>query len=340
MCNRLFSKIAIALGNRLLIIKSSKSKTEFLKFYKRGFSSIKEFAVNKTQFLKGFSFLLCLLLFCTCEDSELQLWSSTGKRDASFFRDRRNKNPEDKTKVLNQSREIYSGAKLCSTDSACVETCNSIFSLDFDREDCLQFPVPQVYRFERIYNNILEQELSSLKKIDAFDLKVFLNLSPEPFLKPLQTLGPVSAKVFLNWIADDWQVAEVFHKEDFDFFFLEIFLNEIQASPISSLKEEVIEGNTFVDLAWLKQNDFALLWLDDYFKKAQCSGLEEEKTEDCTLAQYCSLSESLKSDVLTEIVEFENLKELLDKKQSQSYTDLKDFCFTFCSSEKGQNYCE
>ena len=221
-----------------------------------------------------------------------------------------------------------------------MEICNSIFSLDFDKKDCLQLPVPQVRRFKKIYNNILEENLNSLKEIDAFDLKVFLNVSPEPFLKPLQTLGSVSAKTFLNWIADDWQMAEVFHKEDFDFFFLEIFLNEIQASPISSLKEEVIEGNTFVELAWLKQNDSALFWLDDYFKKIQCSDLEGEKAEDCALAQYCSLRESLKSDILTEIVEFKNLKQILEKKKIQPPTDLKKLCLTFCSSEKGQNYCE
>lgn len=265
--------------------------------------------------------------------------SSTGKKDATFFKNRRNKD-SDRKEALGQSQEIYSGGKLCSSDNSCVEICNHIFSLDFDRQDCLQLSAPQIRRFEKIYNNILEKELNSLKKIDAFDLKVFLNVSPEPFLKPLQTLGPVSAKVFLNWIADDWQVAEVFHKEDFDFLFLEIFLNEIQPSPISSLKEEVIEGNTFVELAWLKQNDSALFWLDNFFRKMQCSGLEGEKVEDCTLAQYCSLSESLKTDILTEILEFKNLKQILEEKQIQSYTNLKELCSTFCSSEKGQNYCE
>ena len=57
------------------------------------------------------------------------------------------------------------------------------------------------------------------------------------------------------------------------------------------------------------------------------------------MAQYCLLSENFEDDVSEEIVDFENLKLVLDK-HSQTYTNLKDFCLAFCSSEKGQNYCQ
>ena len=210
--------------------------------------------------------------------------------------------------------------------------------MDLDKKDCKELFAIQVHRFEKVYNSILEKDLNILQEIDVFDLKVFLNLSPEPFFRVLQTLGPISAKVFLNWIIADWRVGKVFHKEDWDFLFLEIFLKEIQLSPISSLREEVAEGRTFIELAWLKQNDFALFWLGDYFEKVQCSNSDEEKIEDCVLAQYCLLSGNFKNDVLKEVMDFEDLKLLLDK-HSQIYTNLKDFCSSFCSSVRGQNYC-
>lgn len=295
------------------------------------------FLVNIRCFFRGILFL-CFFLVCACGQPIVSP-PTVKEKDTSFFKYRRDKDP-DRKEILEQSQQVYSGGKLCSSDSSCVEICDRIFSLDFDEEDCKQLSAPQVYRFEKIYNSILEKELVFLQEIDFFDLRVFLNVSPEPFLKILRTLGPVSTKVFLNWIASDWRVAEIFNKEDWDFLFLEIFLNEIQLSPIDSLKEEVVEGRTFIELAWLKQNDPALFWLDDYFKKVQCSNFAGEKAENCKLAQYCLLSESFKSDVLREIVGFKTLKQILDKKQDRPYTDLKSFCVSFCSSEKGQNYCE
>ena len=286
---------------------------------------------------KGILFSLFFLL-CACE-SDLVLTSSTEEKEASFFQSRREKD-RDRKEVLNQSQIIYSGGEPCSSDLSCVKICHHIFSLDSDKKDCEQLTAPQVDQFKKLYNFILEQELTSLQKINIFDLKVFLNLSPEPLFRSLKTLGPFSAKYFLNWIASDWQVARVFSEEDWDFLFLEIFLNGIQISPISSLREEVVEGRTFVELAWLKQNDSALFWLNDYFKGVQCAKLNGEEAESCILAQYCLLSPSFQHDVLKEIMSFKSLNLILNKRPGPSYASLKDFCFVFCSSEEGQNYCQ
>ena len=289
---------------------------------------------------KTFSKGLIFLSFCSffsCEQSFV-LPSYIEEKDSSFFQLRREKDT-DRNKTLEQSHNIYAGGGICSSDFSCMEICDQIFSFESDEKDCLQLPIPQVYRFETLYSQIHEKDMSSLKEINVFDLKVFLNLSPEPFLKVLRTLGPISAKVFLNWIAEDWKVAEVFTKEDWDFLFLEIFLNEIQLSPISSLKEEVSEGRTFVELAWLKQNDSALFWLHDYFKEVQCLDVKEEKADSCVLAQYCRISESFQRDIMKEIMGFEKLKQILSQRQSQPHTDLESFCFSFCASEKGQDYC-
>ena len=217
-------------------------------------------------------------LFFGCAEQTIVLPSSTIENPSTFFKSRRGKDTNRK-EVLKQSHTIYAGGKLCSSFASCKQTCNLLFSLDLDKKDCVKLPSLQIHRFEKVYKSILEKELSVLQEIDVFDLKVFLNLSPEPFLQVLQTLGPVSAKVFLNWITADWRVAKVFNEEDWDFLFFQIFLKEIQLSPINSLREEVAEGRTFVELAWLKQNDFALFWLGDYFQQVQCSKFNEEEAE-------------------------------------------------------------
>ena len=277
-------------------------------------------------------------LLCACESDFVLMASSTEEKGASFFQSRQAKD-RDRKEVLNQSHIIYS-EELCSSDLSCVEMCHHIFSLDSDKKDCEQLTAPQVYQFKKLYDHILKQELTFLQKINIFDLKVFLNLSPEPLFRSLKTLGPFSAKHFLRWIASDWRVAKIFSEEDRDFLFLEIFLKGVHIFPISSLREELIEGRTFIELAWLKQNDSALFWLNDYFEKVQCAHLSGEKAEDCVLAQYCLLSPDFQQDVLKEIMSFKNLKLILNKRPGPSYTNLKDCCSAFCSSEEGRDYCQ
>ena len=264
--------------------------------------------------------------------------SSIDEKDSFFFETRRTKD-KDRIKVLEQSHKIYSGGEICSVNSSCVKICNRIFSLDLDREDCEQLPAPQVYQFEKLYDYILEKDLFSLQKINIFDFKMFLNFSPEPLYHSLRTLGPFFSKQFLIWIASDWKAVKVLSEEDWDFLFLEIFLNEGGLFPISPLKEKLSEGQSFAELAWLKQNDSAFLWLDDYFHKVQCLELKEKEVNHCVLAQYCLLSEDFQSDVLKEFVDFKRLKVILDQTSEWPQVDFKGFCSAFCFSEKGQNYC-
>ena len=280
-------------------------------------------------------FIYVFLILCACESTFI-LPSSIEEKDAFFFNSLRKIN-FDRKEVLDQSKQIYGGDNTCSEKASCLKICNEIFVLDEDQKDCYELPAPQVDQFQELYHHVLEKKIESLQEINVFDLKVFLNLSLEPFYRSIKTLGPFFAKNFLTWIAIDWRVAKVFGEEDKDFLFLEVFLNKISYLPISSLKEEIIEGRTFVELAWLKQNDPALLWLNTYFEKKKCSDLTKEEVKNCMLAQYCLLSPSLKNDVSKEIMEFKGLKPLLGGKPEAK--DLKVFCSYFCSSKAGQVYC-
>ena len=299
----------------------------------------KQDCLKKTGF-GCLSFFALPLLFSACgPDQDIKLASTKGEdKSAEFFQSRQEQD-SDRADILKQSHKIYTGDKLCSTDPSCLQKCGDIFSVESDQKDCGQLPSVQVDRFEELFGFLQEESLDSLEKIDAFDFKVFINLSPEPFSRFLKTSGLFSSKIFLSWIACDWQIAEVFYKEDHDFLFLEIFLNKIQISPIDSLREKLMEGRSFAELAWIKQNDFALFWLDGYLK-GQCVHIEgEDKADNCLLSQYCSLSQGFKKDVLEEIMDFEPLKPLVDKKRNLPRKDLQELCLAFCPSEENEGLC-
>lgn len=286
-------------------------------------------------FFKEYSFLFFFSLIACGQDISI-LPSTLAEKDPSFFQNRKETDP-DRIEIFKRSYHIYHGGKKCISDPSCVKICDQIFSLDLDKKDCAQLSQPQVDRFEKLYGYLLEKDQASLNKIEAFDLRVFLNVSPQPLLQILRTLGPVSVKTFLIWLIEDWKVGEVFYREDFDFLFLEIFLNEMDISPINSLKEKVSENRTFFELSWVKQNDFVLFWLSDYFEKQRCSHFEGEQLENCILGQYCQISSGFQKGFKEEIMSFENLKVLLNERKNYPQEDLGSFCSAFCS--KDQEYC-
>ncbi|MCZ0933222.1 MAG: hypothetical protein OXJ52_08730 [Oligoflexia bacterium] len=243
----------------------------------------------------------------------------------------------DKKQTLALSNKVYSGSDVCFVDSKCLELCHKIYSLADDQKNCRKLKAQQVYQIEKLYGIFLEKDPADLENVNVFDLKVFFNVSAEPLFQFFKSLDLFSSKIFLNWIALNWQVAKVFQEEDDQLLFLRIFLNKLSDSPINSLKEPILKDRTFIESAWLKQNDFALLWLHDYFQKNQCMGLKERELDNCAIAQYCLAGASFKKDVSTEIIEFKFIKDLV--KREGNYTDFKSFCSDLCSSKKGQNYC-
>jgi len=285
---------------------------------------------------------LSVFLFCSCKKAPLSDLPSfpEEKKTPSFFKSRREKHPKKRQEVLTESQKLYSKDGICSSDSSCTAICRRLFSLEWDQQDCIQLPIPQIHKFEKLYGHALEKDLDSLQEINSFDLKVFLSLSPEPLFKIFKALGPFFAKIFLHWIANNWQIAKIFSEEDWDFLFLEIFLSEIHVSPINSLREIVAKDRTFIELAWLEQNDHVLFWIDNYFTKVQCLNFQGEEMKDCVLAQYCLLSGNLQDEILQEIMDFKNSNGNSSQKQSWPQTNFKDFCLDFCSLEQNQKYCK
>ena len=281
------------------------------------------------------SFVLLQVFLLACNDYSFTLSSVAEQKDSSFFANRRSQDT-DRKQILGQFLSFYSGGEACDLDPLCPEDCAFIFDLSFDVRDCRKLTSLQVTRFKTLYQLFLEKDLSALQKINIFDLKAFLNFSPEPIYRSIRTLGPFFKRTVFTWLALNWQSALVFSQEDGDFLFLDIFFNERGGGfPISALREELTEGQNFVQLAWLKQNDPALLWLDNYIKKDLCLGEDSY----CAMAKYCGLSEVLPEDFLAEFIEWSVLKNMIQKLSLSPGEGLKDLCSGFCSSQKGQNYC-
>ena len=281
--------------------------------------------------IKNYFFWLTALLCLGACDSSLSIFS---KEELQFFQ---SKADSDRKPILTLSDQVYSGSPVCFIDSSCLKVCDKIYSLEDGQKECKQLKSQQVYQIEKLSDLLFEKKLSSLENINVFDLKVFFNVSSEPLLKFFKSLDLFSSKVFFSWIALNWQVAKVFHEEDSMFLFLRIFLNKLADSPINSLKEPMLKDRTFVELSWFRQNDFALLWLNDYFKKEECAGGQANELNNCVLAKYCLVSDNFKEDVSTEFIEFSFIRDLV--KKEGSYTDFKNFCSDFCLSDKGKNYC-
>ena len=238
----------------------------------------------------------------------------------------------DKKEILALSNQVYFGSPTCSLDLNCPKVCRNLYSLDARQKDCKKLKAQQVYQLEVLYNILLEKDFSGLEKVNVFDLKVFFNVGAEPLFRFFKSLDLFSTKIFLKWISLNWKVAQVFQEENFY-----LFLKNLGDHPINSLKEPILEDRTFIELAWLKQNDFALLWLQDYFQKNQCLEAEEIELDNCVLAQYCLVSESFKEDVSKEFIDFKFVRSVI--KEKGGYKDFKAFCSEFCLSKKEQSYC-
>ena len=274
---------------------------------------------------------IALLFLGACDSSQPVLTPE----ELNFFQS--NKTDSEKERILTLSGQVYSGSQKCSLDSGCLELCHEIYSLEDSQKSCQKLKAQQVYQMEKLYNSWLKKDLFELENINVFDLKVFFNVGSEPLFHFFKSLDLFSLKIFFKWIALNWQTAKVFQEEDDQKLFLGIFLNKLADSPINSLKEPILENRTFIELSWLKQNDFALLWLYDYFQVKLCDGLEGEELENCAIAKYCLAGGSLKEDVSREIVELKFIKGAI--KREGDYKDFKSFCSDFCLLQKGQSYC-
>ena len=248
---------------------------------------------------------------------------SIDKQELEFIKP--NPSP-DQAQILKKSQEIYSGSLQCSSKRDCRQICDTLFFSSSIQKKCYGLRSQQVYQIQSLYENLVTEELAELKKINPFDLKVFFSLSSEVFFEFLKSVKPNSIKTFLIWITEDWKTATVFQQEDSYFLYMQLFLNELNVSPIRSLRENLKGDKTFVELSWVKQNDRALIWLNGYLENVYCQFENEKKS--CLLGAYCMLYDTWEKNILLEIQESDILFSFLGYEIS-----FQERCSEFCQSQ-------
>lgn len=250
------------------------------------------------MFFKIYLQILFSLFLISCKYENTNLGFSRSDEEEIHFI---SSNSPDQADIFKKSEEIYSGSPQCSSKRDCRQICDTLFFSSSIQNQCYGLRSQQVYQFQTLYENLLTEELIELKKINPFDLKVFFSLSSEVFFDFLKNIKPNSIKTYLIWIIEDWKIATVFEEEDKHFLYMQIFLNELNNSPIRSLRENLKGDKTFVELAWIKQNDKALVWLNGYLKNVYCQFENNKRV--CMLRAYCILHKSWERDVSMEMKE-------------------------------------
>ena len=288
------------------------------------------FRNTKKAIKRFFQFLFLCVVVCSCEIETENLASSDLKKTELVFTEPE-KNTASQKKSFKQSGEIYAGSPICSREEKCIQICKNLFSASSIQKDCYQLKAQQIYQIEKLYQLVLTKDPLELNKINAFDLKVFFGLSSKALFDFFNALDSRFIKIFLSWIAEDWKTAVVFQQEDTQFLYMQLFLNKLNYLPIRSLKETIKGDKTFVELSWLKQNDAALVWLNDYLAQIHCKPLQGEGLRLCLLEGYCVISDNFQPDILAEIDQFEDLAVLLQN-ENRFTGHFKDFCSQLCSS--------
>ena len=270
-----------------------------------------------------FQILLSLSLF-SCGFGLVYQSSSLDEEELQFIKSA----SADQSEIFKKSEDLYAGSPECSLKQDCRQICDTLFSESSVQKQCSGLKSRQVYQMQSLYENILTEELVELKKIKPFDLKVFFTLNSKIFFDFLKSVKPNSIKAFLTWIVEDWKIGTVFQQEDDKFLYMQLFLNKLNVSPIRSLRENLKGDRTFVELAWVKQNDMALAWLNDYLEDIYC---QSENKKECMLGAYCMLYKTWEHDILLEIQESEILSSFLDNP-----SDFQSVCSEVCSSQNCQ----
>lgn len=156
--------------------------------------------------------------------------------------------------------------KPCLESKVCEETCDDIYKDPEGKIQCIEkLSVKRVEFLWGIYEILKNPALEDLNGIHPEDLRVFLNVSLEPFITLAGRMTQLSAKTALRWLVEGRLFAEVIHNEDYDFEVLKALLAPIHTDTIQALNTPLYKGRSFLDMAADKNNRPALSWVHDFF---------------------------------------------------------------------------
>ena len=245
--------------------------------------------------------------------------------------------------ILLRSQKTYHGSPLCSTEETCSQMCSGIFLHEEARGDCNKLSVAQIHRLRRIDEFLRNKDIKRLKSVRLFDLRVFLNISPEPVRRYLVQIGPRLARDLAYWIATDWDAARLFYEEDENFILLETIFREIKLKALLALRSRIKDEDSYYRIAFKYQNESALNWVHDYLDRGLC-----ESDQACLLGRYCFLNKNHYENFSREIWDYKPFSDFVARyradgsvqfdlrsslQTAESVKDLKKVCSPFCKSE-------
>ena len=284
-------------------------------------------------------YFVLLFVFSACVESPDSPPASDPIRPPSVYEDIKNQD-QNRSAVLNESKEIYKGSPICSSEQVCHRMCGEIYDSPFQK-DCVTLSLPQVRRLNKIYGNLKDRDIDKLKTTRLSDLKVLLNVSPMPLEKQFVQMGADSAKDLAWWIATDWDAARMFSEEDEGFLLLEALFKEIKFTVVSALRTDLREGYSYYKIAFEYGNEYALNWIHSYFIKS-C-----DNQEACLLSQYCRLNQVHYEEFSREILEYKPFSKFVTHYMSApewphslpSMSSLSEVCSPFCETRPSDNKC-
>ena len=271
------------------------------------------------------------------------------KRADNFYTELKEKD-ENRNEILEDSRKIYK-SEICDESKSCISICKKLFYRSENRNDCESLTKVQVEKLEEVYDALEQPSFNDLQYVNLYDLKVFLNLSPEAMERAFRRTGSRDAKEVLHWIASDENVALIFEGEDGDFVILETLLNEIRHDPIEALGVTINSGDTVQEIALEENNDASFNWIHGFIQE-ECSSSKDEEEDYCVLGNYCSIMNKFHEDNVARILDFEEIEGLLQNVLDEPPEDVEDhfeffdedvnnvldiyddICTPFCSSNE------
>ena len=232
-------------------------------------------------------------------------------------------NRSEESPTLKKAKSLYDTGEICKKSYQCRKLCEKLFTSSVDQKGCRELPSSLIDRFEFIHRAYTSKDIGFIQSVNAFDLQTFIAFSPTTVLQVFGGMGISLIKGILAWIAYDWETAEAFYTEDLDHSLLEFLLSQTKSIPIKTLGKAIKNGRTFHEIAILRQNDFALSWLHEFFDN-KCEG--ENFKNKCVLDYYCEIYPSLQKDTSIEINEFEKLKSILNEHTKDKNIKLENLC--------------
>ncbi len=242
--------------------------------------------------------------------------SAPAPRPESYYIEKA-KRDLDKAETLARAKNKRDRGPTCEGDDDCEEICDDIYRSRRDQNDCEEFSVAQVERFEEIYEILEDPDEDDLQDIDVSedgDFDAFINISIEPLHKLVGKYSSREAKDFLAWIANNEDVAERLEDEDDDYEVLDALLDELNTEAFTALATNIDSSDNFMDLAVVASNEKALEWIHEYLESEHdnCSSDTNTNKEAC-LTHYCALGADMDDDNAEDLLgDYEYFQDYID----------------------------